>query len=168
MSFTTEVKEDLLHFDDTNDELNFAELSGVLRFSGEVTLGRNMTVSFTCSSMAIIRRCIKILKNKYDLEYTVLSRTISRLDNHAVFTCEISKGADLIAKDYNLIIGMNEFQTEEEKKAFLRGAFLVRGSVNDPNSKSSHLEIYYNSDALVLYPSACVAVPLAKQRDPSI
>ena len=43
-----------------------------------------------------------------------------------------------------------DFKDEEEKKAFLRGAFLVRGSVNDPNSKSSHLEISYNSDTEIL------------------
>lgn len=151
MSFTTQVKEDLLHIENEDYDIEYAEVLGVLRFAGEVKLGKNLGVSFTCNSMGIIRRYIKILKEKYDLDYSVLSRTISRLDNHVVFTCEISKGADSIIKDYNLLgFEMNEFENEEQKKAFLRGAFLVRGSVNDPNSKSSHLEISYNSDTEIL------------------
>ena len=151
MSFTTQVKEDLLHYENDDYNIEYAEVLGVLRFAGEVKLGKNLGISFTCNSMGIIRRYIKILKEKYDLDYSVLSRTISRLDNHVVFTCEISKGADSIIKDYNLLgFEMNEFENEEQKKAFLRGAFLVRGSVNDPNSKSSHLEISYNSDTEIL------------------
>ena len=151
MSFTKDVKEDLLHYENDNYNVEYAEVLGVLRFSGEVILGKNLGISFTCNSMGIIRRYIKILKEKYDLDYSVLSRTISRLDNHVVFTCEISKGADKIIKDYNLLsFEMMDFKDEEEKKAFLRGAFLVRGSVNDPNSKSSHLEISYNSDTEIL------------------
>ncbi len=151
MSFTKDVKEDLLHYENNDFNAESAEVLGVLRFSGEVILGKNLGLSFTCNSMGIIRRYVKILKEKYDLDYSVLSRTISRLDNHVVFTCEISKGADKIIKDYDLLgLEMKEFNDEEEKKAFLRGAFLVRGSVNDPNSKSSHLEISYNSDTEIL------------------
>ena len=151
MSFTTQVKEDLLHIENEDYDIEYAEVLGVLRFAGEVKLGKNLGISFTCNSMGIIRRYIKILKERYELDYSVLSRTISRLDNHVVFTCEISKGADNIIKDYNLLgFEMSEFENEEQKKAFLRGAFLVRGSVNDPNSKSSHLEISYNSDTEIL------------------
>ena len=151
MSFTTDVKDDLLHLENDDYNIESKEVLAILRLSGEVKLGKNLGLSFTCNSMGMIRRYIKILKQKYDLDYSVLSRTISRLDNHVVFTCEISKGADLIIKDYNLLaLEMAEFETEEEKLAFLRGAFLARGSVNDPNSKSSHLEISYNSDTEIL------------------
>lgn len=151
MSFTTDVKEDLLHFENNDDNLNFAELEAMLRFSSELIIGKKMGISFTCNSMGIIRRFIKMIKLKYEIEYSLMSRTISRLDNHVVFTCEIIDGADLIAKDFKLIGESNYFESEEEKKAFLRGAFLVRGSVNDPNSKSSHLEISYNSYNEILY-----------------
>lgn len=151
MSFTTDVKEDLLHFENSSDDLDFSEVEGMLRFSSELIIGKKMGIAFTSNSMGIIRRFVKILKKKYDIEYSIIQRTISRLDNHVVFTCEISSGADLIAKDFKLIGESNDINTEEEKKAFLRGAFLVRGSVNDPNSKSSHLEISYNSDNEILY-----------------
>ena len=47
--------------------------------------------------------------------------------------------------------GQKDFETDSGRIAYLRGAFLVRGSVNDPNSKSSHLEISYSSDTEILY-----------------
>ena len=85
MSFTTQVKEDLLHIENEDYDIEYAEVLGVLRFAGEVKLGKNLGISFTCNSMGIIRRYIKILKERYELDYSVLSRTISRLDNHVVF-----------------------------------------------------------------------------------
>ena len=51
----------------------------------------------------------------------------------------------MIIKDLNIIGQASSYREKtlsvEQKTAYLRGAFLVRGTVNDPASKSSHLEI---------------------------
>lgn len=150
MSFSKDVKDDLLRINNTENE-SYAEALGILSLSSEISL-ISKSISITSHSMAIIRRLIKMLKNKYDIDYSIMSRTISRFDNNSVFTCEITKNAKGIIDDYRLLDFENvEFETDEEKQAYLRGVFLVKGSVNDPASKSSHLEISYNSDKEIIY-----------------
>lgn len=149
MSFSKDVKEDLLRIKNS-EKANYAETLGMIRLAGEVSIN-SKTLSLTCNSMGIIRRFVRLIRTKYDIEYSILSRTISRLDNHTVFTCQISNAIDII-NDYNLLsIDSVDFDTEEEKCAYLRGVFLVKGSVNDPQSRSSHLEISYSSDKEIIY-----------------
>ena len=151
MSFSADVKEDLLQVNINEEVEKTALIASMLRFGGEIILGRNLRLSFTCNSMNIVRYLIKLLKEKFEFTYEIASRTISRLDNHTVFTCMILDGADRIIKSFNIMGEQKDFETDAGKVAYLRGAFLVRGSVNDPNSKSSHLEISYSSDTEILY-----------------
>ena len=151
MSFSADVKEDLLQVNIDEEVEKTALIASMLRFGGEIILGRNMRLSFTCNSMNIVRYLIKLLKEKFEFTYEIASRTISRLDNHTVFTCVIIDGADRIIKCFNIMGEQKDFETDSGRIAYLRGAFLVRGSVNDPNSKSSHLEISYSSDTEILY-----------------
>lgn len=156
MSFALDVKDDLLKVNNLSVDADKLQIEAMLRFGGEVVISRPMKLRFTCSSMSVIRHFVKLCKKYYDIEYSIESRIINRFDNHTVFTCEVNQNADLIIKDSNLI--GNESQrridlcnNQEEAIAYLRGAFLVRGSVNDPISKSSHLEIITITDAEVLF-----------------
>ena len=155
MSFALDVKNDLLKVNNTDSKAAKLELEAMLRFGGEVILSRPMRLSFTCNNMAVIRRFIKICKTYYKIEYEISSRVINRFDNHTVFTCMIINGADSIINELNLI-GSESVLRESDLEynqyaAYLRGAFLVRGSVNDPASRGNHLEIITNSENEILY-----------------
>ena len=155
MSFSLDVKEDLLKVKNNNIISDKLELEAMLRFASEVSLMRPMKLSFTCNNMGIVRKLVKLCKKYYKIEYDIISRTINRFDNHTLFTCEIYEGAEEIIKDLNLLMdnssyAINELD-EENASSYLRGAFIVKGSVNDPNSKSSHLEISTTVESQVIF-----------------
>ena len=155
MSFALDVKNDLLKVNNTDSKAAMLELEAMLRFGGEVILARPMRLSFTCNNMGVIRRFIKICKSYYKIEYEISSRVINRFDNHTVFTCVIINGADSIIKELNLIGSQSVLRESDleynQYAAYLRGAFLVRGSVNDPASRGNHLEIITISENEILY-----------------
>ena len=155
MSFSQNVKEDLLKKTNEDSVSDKMQIEAMLRFSSEIILGLPPKLSFTAKLMSVLRNFITLIKKYYDVEYEIESRTISRLDHHTVFTCTIYKGAKEIIDEFNLIKESSNLRstelTDEAKIAYLRGAFLVKGTVNDPNSKSSHLEISSLNEAEILY-----------------
>ena len=156
MSFALDVKNDLLKVNNPESNADYYELESMLRFGGEVVISFPMKLRFTCNNMGVIRHFIKLCKKFYEIEYNIASRVVNRFDNHTVFTCEITENADKIVSDLNLI-GSESINramivnNEDLMTAYLRGAFLVRGSVNDPMSKNSHLEIITISESEILF-----------------
>lgn len=156
MSFALDVKDDLLKVNNSDSNADRLELEAMLRFGGEIIISRPMKLSFTCNNMSVVRRLVKLCKQFYDIEYDIESRVINRFDNHTVFTCIINKEADTIIKDINMLdvessLRQSILSNDECIIAYLRGAFLVRGSVNDPMSKNSHLEIITNNENEILF-----------------
>lgn len=155
MSFALDVKDDLLKINNLGSNADMLEIEAMLRFGAEIIIANPMRLSFTCNNMGVVRRFVKLCKNYFEIEYDIISRVINRFDNHQVFTCTVSKGADDIIKAVNLIHSESERRNsnlnDDERTAYLRGAFLVRGSVNDPMSKNSHLEIITNNENEILY-----------------
>lgn len=155
MSFAVTVKDDLLKIN-TNDRAdNMAMLEALFRFGGEVIISFPIRLSFTCNNMALIRHVIKVCKMYYDIEYQIESRIIKRFDNKTVFTLVITKEADKIIKDLELLIYESNLKKSDLEESvivsYLRGAFLVKGTVNDPMSKNSHLEIASTSDHEIIF-----------------
>lgn len=150
MSFSSDVKNDLLRI----NEYNMSELKAMLDFSSEVTFGKEIKVTFSSNNLGVTRRFISLVKSDYpSMSFELLSRVINRLDNRTIYSCEVDLiTSKMLVEDYNLLLS-NDFELEEEsdKIAYLRGAFLVKGSVNDPGSRSSHLEISSVSENNILY-----------------
>ena len=155
MSFSKTVKEDLLKRSNPDLLSDKLEIEAMLRFGGEVIFGNPFKLSFTSSLMSVIRRFIMLAKKYYPIEYEIESRKIDRLDNQSVYTATLGSGADLIIKDLNIIGASSSYRESllsmENKISYLRGAFLVRGSVNDPASKSSHLEISSLNESEIVF-----------------
>ena len=154
MSFSLDVKMDLLQVQNETEKIDKLELEEMLRLAGEVMISRPMKLLFTANNMGIIRYFITILKKYYQIETEIFSRKIDRFDSHTVYTVEILNGADTIIKDLNLIGSESSYRkdlNDEEMSAILRGAFIVKGSVNDPKAKTSHLEISSTSEHEILY-----------------
>ena len=105
---------------------------------------------------------ILIVKKLYPYKVELLVRKKMRLKKNNVYICRVREGSKELLKD--LQIFQNDFQFNHSisqeliekkccKRAYLRGAFLAGGSVNNPETSSYHLEIYSlykeHSDALV-------------------
>ena len=132
MSFSSEVKEELSNINNYNKvEQLEAELAGYL-LSSNTTYKENEFIFITENEFNI-ERLYKILfklKIEYEPE-TVRKVYVAKINNPHFRNVE-------------------ELNTDEEKKALVRGIFLGSGSVNNPNKKY-HLEILLNEANIALY-----------------
>ncbi len=153
MSFSLDVKTDLLNFNSDNILADKLEIESMIRISGEIGIVP-LSISLTSNNSGIIRRFVSLIKKYYDVETDILKRVIDRFDSHTNYTAIINKGADIIINDLNLLHESSNYRQDLDERlieAYLRGAFLVRGSVNDPSSKTNHLEISSTSESEIIF-----------------
>jgi DNA-binding protein WhiA len=151
MSFASETKKELTQIEESDQCLK-AEVSAIIRMNGTLSFSnKQLSLDVQTENAAIARRIYTIIKKLYPYNVELLVRKKMRLKKNNVYICRIREGAQEILKDLDILQG--EFQlnhsisqsllkTDEQKRAYLRGAFLAGGSVNNPETSSYHLEIY--------------------------
>ncbi len=153
MSFSLDVKTDLLTYSQSEEAIDKLEIESMIRISGEIGI-IPVKLSLTSNNSGIIRRFLALTKKYYKVDTNILKRVIDRFDSHTSYTAEITEGADKIISDLNLFSDASEYKKNiniQGMNAYLRGAFLVRGSVNDPNARSNHLEISSTNEEEILF-----------------
>ena len=156
MSYSFDVKEDILKFN-TETSQHLVELQALLRFSGEVIISNPIKLSFTSTNMHIIRYFIKLVKQLYtDVEYEITSRQQQKLNKQTFYSCIISNSAKTIIEDLGVLdpVPYNKEEILDSNSlivAYLRGAFLAKGSVNDPITSNYHLEIVTDKESEALF-----------------
>ncbi len=133
MSFSAEIKEKIAQFNTECDFCSLARLAGLMRFSADFGEGKavisteNKTVA-DCAAK-LIKECFGI-KTEYTLnEHTKLYKSMPSANDEDILSTELAADGPL-----STVIPF-----ECCKRAFLNGAFLGGGSVNNPE-KSYHLE----------------------------
>ena len=100
-------------------------------------------------NIGVSRRIYKILKDLFQAEITLEKEKINRLNKNYLIHIEIKDKEKKILKALCIIneegkrlyIPKNYIcDSLEEKKSYLRGAFLICGSLNDPSTSRYHLE----------------------------
>ncbi|MGG0643366.1 DNA-binding protein WhiA [Sporosarcina gallistercoris] len=162
MSFASETKKELTQIE-ADDCCTKAEVAAFIRMNGVLSFS-NKTISLDVQTenAAIARRLYSNLKKLYTHKVELLVRRKMRLKKNNVYICRIREGARQLLDDLDILT--NTFQSNQTisssiipneccKRAYLRGAFLAGGSVNNPETSSYHLEIFSmyaeHSDALV-------------------
>ncbi len=162
MSFASRTKKELTQIED-EDCCTRAEVAAFIRMNGSLSfLNKNLSFDVQTENAAIARRLYSNLKKLYPYKVELLVRKKMRLKKNNVYICRIRKGAQPILKDLLILTGNFEFKNEISpdlikknccQRAYLRGAFLAGGSVNNPKTSSYHLEIFSiykeHSEALV-------------------
>lgn len=161
MSFASKQKE--LTQIEAEDCCTKAEVAAFIRMNGVLSFS-NKTISLDVQTenAAIARRLYSNLKKLYSYKVELLVRRKMRLKKNNVYICRIREGARQLLDDLDILT--NTFQSKQSiskaiipndccKRAYLRGAFLAGGSVNNPETSSYHLEVFSmyaeHSDALV-------------------
>ncbi len=156
MSYSFDVKEDILKFN-TEPSQHLVELQALLRFSGEVIISKPLRIVFTSTNMQIIRHYIKLIKKFYtDVEYEITSRQQQKLNKQTFYSCTISNCARTIIEDLGIFepVPYNKEEILEDPNliiGYLRGAFLAKGSINDPITSNYHLEITTDKESEALF-----------------
>ncbi|OEF97847.1 DNA-binding protein WhiA [Desulfuribacillus alkaliarsenatis] len=150
MSFAAHTKKELT-FIKASDCCKKSELSALVRMNGSIGLGqKRMYVDVKTENAAIARRIYSLCKELFEITPELLVRKKMRLKKNNTYIVRITENARNILQE--LYIVDESMQPVEKihstlvkkkccKKAYLRGAFLAGGSVNNPERASYHLEI---------------------------
>ena len=127
------------------------ELAALIRMNGAVgILNRQLILNIQTENAAIARRIYILLKKYYQVESELLVRRKMKLKKNNVYIVRLKHGTEEILEDlnikssglFNMRVPENIRDDEEKMRAYLRGAFLAGGSINDPKTSRYHLEIY--------------------------
>lgn len=161
MSFSSNAKSELARIDNYESKrAKIAELSAIVRLSGSIQLSGNMRISLriTTELNVIARKVFKILKDIFDINTSIAvnKNQMLKKNNSYVLTVAPEMGASKLLVDLGILENENKFIPKNEipanivceKKdaiAYLRGAFLSSGSINDPE-KNYHMEFVTNNE----------------------
>ncbi|MBN2981494.1 MULTISPECIES: DNA-binding protein WhiA [Cohnella] len=150
MSFAAQTKKELTMVD-AEPCCEVAELSALIRMNGSVQLtNKRIVLDISTENAAIARRIYTLMKRHFAVPTELLVRKKMRLKKNNVYIVRVPAGVEPLLKQ--LYITSEGFQfhptIDKElvrkpccKRAYLRGAFLAGGSVNNPEGSSYHLEI---------------------------
>ncbi|MBA4603276.1 DNA-binding protein WhiA [Thermoactinomyces mirandus] len=151
MSFTATIKKELTRLD-SESCCKKAELSALVRINGTVHIRKkSFMIDIVTENPSTARYIFSLVKNLYQVQPEVLVRKKVRLKKNNVYMIRLASNANRILEDLYIMKG-NSWERIEGiapelikrpccKRAYLRGAFLASGSVNNPDSASYHLEI---------------------------
>ena len=142
MSFSTDIKNEVTRLDSNKEEL-ISELSAIVRNSADIS--NSITIYIENNSVA--RRIFKLFKNIYDISPIITVRK-KYFNNGLSYILTIKNKKDEILDDLSIVkdnkyynIPLEYIISDEDlMRAYLRGLFLVTGSVNDPKTSRYHLE----------------------------
>lgn len=151
MSFASEIKKELTAIESDIEEQK-AELAALIRMNGIVSLSRDRySLDVQTENAAIARRIYSLIKDNYEQPLEILVRKKMKLKKNNVYIVRMKKNVfeflnelKIIEEPHQIIRNISpEIITDENtKRAYLRGAFLAGGSINNPETSSYHLEIF--------------------------
>ncbi len=118
--------------------------------NGSLSLNNHQFVlNVQTENAAIARRIFTLLKEHYGVRSELLVRRKMKLKKNNVYIVRLKQETQKILLDLDIMDGAmfqshisNEIkQSEKKTRAYLRGAFLASGSVNNPETSRYHLEI---------------------------
>lgn len=150
MTFSGKIKKDISNLEESKLEY-ISELSGLFLSNAEIKL---YSIKVQTENINVANRIFKIVKSIYDVTANIMIKKNYNFKKNEMYIIEIKKDVPKILKDigllneqgFELLKTPNEYivSDDELKKAFIRGCFLISGSVNDPKTSRYHLEILIN------------------------
>ena len=149
MSFTMNIKEELCNSTYPLLE-NIAELSGFIRSSYKFDLNK---IELITENDMVAKRVKKLVKEVYGIETVYEEKKLGNFNNKKIYVVTIDSKVKFILKDLSLIDDEDNFIESpkeyligslEEEKAYIRGSFLAKGSISDPNNQY-HMELLYEN-----------------------
>lgn len=159
MSFSSDVKNEMASVELKDDKTKLAELAAFVHFNAvlQFSFTKGISIRFVTESSPIARRIFKIIKALFQYEAMIQvskSTQLKRKNNYKVWiedrhiSQELLEAIGYDVDEISVQIKPHESPLKigpEEKKAYLRGAFLGAGSISNPQ-KNYHLEIIANSE----------------------
>ncbi len=145
MSFTTEIKNEICSNDFSKLE-NICMLSAFVRNNASYN---NENIIILSENPKVVRKIFTIFKDLYDINPVIVQGKSNNFNKKSYYNIIIHEKIDLILKDLMVFDEDGKYLSvpksyfldgEDLKRAYLRGLFLAKGSVNDPKKSRYHLE----------------------------
>ena len=146
MTFSYKIKEEISKVDSTRLE-KISELSGILRTNSDIKM---YCIRVQTENINVANRIFKTVKELYDVTCNITVRKNYNFKKNEIYIIEIKRDVLKIIKDVGFVkdnsiklldVPSEEIVSDDQlKRAFLRGCFLISGSVNDPKTSRYHLE----------------------------
>ena len=143
MSFTSNIKNEISSIEYGESE-KMAELSGILNIAVKIYDDKFEIYS---ENISVARRIYLLIKEIYHVEI-IMDTGFNSLRGNKLVLLSVHEKIDLILSDLCIKINNerlyvpSDYLIDEEldKKAYLRGVFMMCGSINDPKTSRYHLE----------------------------
>ena len=148
MSFSSEVKQELLKQYSKARHCQLAELAAIVAMEGHID--ENGSLYIYTDNSAVVEKYTMLIKKLFQLDVTrALTKEVTEKILTALKLTENLAIASLLEGEYSLQgVAVNGLLLQNTccKRAFLRGVFLASGSISDPR-KSYHFEIVCHTKA---------------------
>ena len=144
MSFTSNIKNEISNIE-YGDSEKMSELSAILNIG--VKYNKNSFEIYT-ENISVARRIYKLIKEIYHVEIEMDTSGVNSLRKNKLVLLRVNDKVDMILEDLSIknnekrlyIPSMYLVDELKDKQAYLRGVFLMCGSINDPKTSRYHAE----------------------------
>ena len=146
MTFTTSLKEEMSKTDFSIVEAEY-ELMSFLNCLGKFSKDE---LIITMENASVARRIYKEIKAIYKVSPSITIRMQKRFKVKQIYILTIKDNIDLIKESINLgnKKDIDFLVSDEEKIAFIAGAFLAVGNISNPSTSGYHLEFIFTKERL--------------------
>jgi len=156
MSFSADTKEELARLGGQKSCCELAELAALVRMDGTLQISAHQmyTLNVTTESAPVARKIFRLVKDVLKRPVDIVVRRKLRLRKNNSYMVRIYlrglddlKNLGLVDEEGQILheIAPNLIKKRCDQKAYLRGAFLAGGSINNPEG-TYHLEIVSNDE----------------------
>lgn len=151
-TFTDKVKHELIRLKEDRTQLKMVELAALIRMDGSIQItNRQLAVKIKIYHGDLARKVYSLIKKEYNFNIEIIVSRLNNFSRHHVYELILLPQKGI--KEFLIKLGFLDenndiiFQIKPEflsnveyRKAYLRGAFLGGGSINNPRSEY-HLEL---------------------------
>lgn len=153
ISFSRIVKEEVV-FNDFESCCQKAMLCAMIKINGTLALSSyGLSLTIRTENAKIASKVHKMLKEEYNPQIEFLVSRKMKLKKNNVYILKVTKAREILddlslmdGLGFNLIPNNNILAKECCTRAYLAGAFLACGSVNNPDTSNYHLEMSFNEE----------------------
>ena len=150
MSYTSNIKNEICNNDYSDSEM-MSELSAILNIGVKLYEDKFEIYS---ENISVARRIYKLIKDIYHIQIDMDNSSINSLRGNKLVLLTIKEKFDIILDDLCImrdgkrIYVPSEYLVDEQKDkmAYIRGAFMMCGSINDPKTSRYHAEFVIQNE----------------------
>ena len=155
MSFTSNIKNEISNVEYSNSEM-MSELSAILNIGVKISSDK---FEIYTENISVARRIYKLIKDIYHVNIEMDNSGVNSLRKNKLVLLTVNENVDMILEDLCIfkngerIYVPSDYLVDEQKDkmAYIRGAFMMCGSINDPKTSRYHAEFVIQMEETANY-----------------